>query len=115
MIATLIAAAALLSIEAPGAYELRLDGAVCRIVLDAPSPVPEGSLVTTDGASGLVLAFPDCPSGLGEAAFWRADAAGTALTIFDAMGGVLLTAAPDGRRGWSGQTPQGARARLARR
>ncbi|MCH8488853.1 MAG: hypothetical protein LAT81_02845 [Oceanicaulis sp.] len=116
MILAAIAFAALASsAEAPGAYELRLEERVCRVVLDAPSGAPEGSLVTVDGAAGLVLAFPDCPAGLDEAAFWRLNTADSVLTLFDGMGGVLLTAAPGERRGWAGETAAGAPVQLIRR
>lgn len=116
MILAAIASAALsFTAEAPGSYELSLEERVCRVVLDAPSAAPEGSLVALDGAAGLVLAFPDCPAGLDEAAFWRLNTADSVLTLFDGMGGVLLTAAPDDRRGWTGETAGGARARLSRR
>lgn len=116
MILTVIASAAVLSsAEAPGSYELSLEEQVCRVVLDAPSAAPEGSLVALDGAAGLVLAFPDCPAGLDEAAFWRLNTADSVLTLFDGMGEILMTAAPDDRRGWAGETAGGAQARLSRR
>lgn len=116
MILAAIASAALLSsAEAPGSYDLRLEERVCRVVLDAPSGAPEGSLVAVDAAAGLVLAFPDCPAGLDEAAFWRLNTADSVLTLFDGMGAVLMTAAPDEWRGWAGETASGAQARLSRR
>jgi len=116
MILAAFASAALLSTaEAPGSYELRLEERVCRVVLDAPSAAPEESLVTVDGAAGLVMAFPDCPAGLDEAAFWRLNTEDSMLTLFDGMGGVLMTAAPDELRGWAGETASGAQAQLSRR
>ncbi len=116
MILVAFAKAALLSnADAPGSYQLRLEDRTCHIVLDAPSGAPEGSLVTPDGAAGLVLAFPDCPAGMDEASFWRLNTADNVLTVFDAMGGVLLIAAPGDRRGWAGETASGAPVQLSRR
>jgi len=116
MILAAIAFAALASgAEAAGAYDLSLEDRHCRVVLDAPSSAPEGSLVAADAAAGLVLAFPDCPAGLDEAAFWRLDSADNVLTLFDAMGEVLLTAAPGERRNWAGETAAGAPVQLSRR
>ena len=116
MILAAIASAALsFTAEAPGSYESSLEERVCRVVLDAPSNAPEGSLVALDGAAGLVLAFPDCPAGLDEAAFWRLNTADNVLTLFDGMGGVLMTAAPDELRGWAGETASGVQAQLSRR
>ena len=115
ILAALASAAFLSGVDAPGSYQLRFEDRVCHIVLDAPSGAPEGSLVTVDGAAGLVLAFPDCPAGLDEAAFWRLNTADSVLTLFDGMGGVLLTAAPVERRGWAGETAAGAPVQLSRR
>ncbi|MCC5996305.1 MAG: hypothetical protein JJU18_08065 [Oceanicaulis sp.] len=116
ILAAALAALALdASAEAPGAYTLSAGERSCRIVLDAPSAAPEGSLIAPDGVSGLVLAFPDCPDGLDEAAFWRVTTGDGELVLFDGAGGVLLSAAPGERRNWTGETAAGAPVQLSRR
>lgn len=115
----LAAALAALSLDAasaaPGSYTLSAGERRCRIVLDAPSRTPEDSLIAPDAVSGLVMAFPDCPAGLDEAALWRVSADTGELVLFDGAGVALLTARRDGTRQWRGETADGAPVQLSAR
>ncbi|MEQ8432892.1 MAG: hypothetical protein RIA71_01510 [Oceanicaulis sp.] len=91
----------------PGTYQAEADGAACRVRLDPPARAPEDSLIVADTVSGLVLAFPGCPGGLGDAMFWRAAASGQSLRLIDGAGAVIFEAAPGENRSWAGETAAG--------
>ncbi|MEQ8404838.1 MAG: hypothetical protein RKE49_07060 [Oceanicaulis sp.] len=97
----------------PGTYRAEA-GSACRLRLDPPAEAPEDSLVQADTVTGLVLAFPGCPAGLSDALAWRAPADGSALILIDGSGAVILHAAPDEKRGWTGETPGGETVTLLR-
>ena len=90
----------------PGTYEAT-GAAACRVRLDPPARAPEDSLIVADTVSGLVLAFPGCPGGLGDAMLWRAAASGESLRLIDGAGAVIFEATPGENRSWRGETAAG--------
>ncbi len=92
----------------PGTYQAGADGAACRLRLDPPARAPEDSLIVADTVSGLVLAFPGCPGGLGDALLWRAAADGETLRLINGAGDVIFEARPGENRSWTGETAAGA-------
>jgi hypothetical protein len=90
----------------PGTYEAA-EAAACRLRLDPPARAPEDSLIVADTVSGLVLAFPGCPGGLGDALLWRAAADGETLRLIDGAGDVIFEAKPGENRSWTGETAAG--------
>ncbi|MGX6649115.1 hypothetical protein ACWCOP_14355 [Maricaulaceae bacterium MS644] len=103
-----LAAAAMADISRlPGTYRAEAGGAACRVRLDPPARAPEDSLIVADTVSGLVLAFPGCPGGLGDALLWRAAADGESLRLIDGAGAVVFEATPGENRSWSGETAAG--------
>lgn len=91
----------------PGRYTIDGATAPCRLRLDAPASTPQDSAVEIETLSGLVLAFPGCPAGLGEAMLWRAPVDGSSLTLIDGSGAVVFEARPGERRAWTGESAAG--------
>lgn len=91
----------------PGAYRAAGEDGACRLRIEPPAAPPQDSLVEAETLSGFVLAFPGCPASLSDTRLWRAPADGSALSLINGAGAVILEARPGEGRTWRGETEAG--------
>lgn len=117
VLGSLIATGAAVSDDAAaGRYEAVFDGGSCRVSLSPSAPPLPEALVRADTRTGLAIAAPNCPAGLDSATLWSHDPnAELSLSVFDASGALVYSAAPGPNRDWVGATAAGQAVRLRRR